>query len=97
MAAKESNEAKVASAEAQVKSAELDLGYCDVRAPLAGRIGAKAVPVGSFVGKGEPTLLATISQVDPIWFYCSISEVDFLQADRLAGRRGGKWASCPCT
>jgi RND family efflux transporter MFP subunit len=95
VAAKESNEAKVASAEAQVKSAELDLGYCDVRAPLAGRIGAKAVPVGSFVGKGEPTLLATISQVDPIWFYCAISEVDFLQADRLAREAGRKMGELP--
>ena len=95
VAAKESNEANVASAEAQVKSAELDLGYCDVKAPLAGRIGAKAVPVGSFVGKGEPTLLATISQVDPIWFYCAISEVDFLQADRLAREAGRKMGELP--
>ena len=95
VAAKESNEAKVASAEAQVKSAELDLGYCDVKAPLAGRIGAKEVPVGSLVGKGEPTLLATISQVDPIWFYCAISEVDYLQAERLAREAGRKMGELP--
>ena len=36
VAAKESNEANVASAEARVKSAELDLGYCDVKAPIGG-------------------------------------------------------------
>lgn len=92
---KEVNEASVASAEAQVKSAELDLGYCDIKAPLAGRIGARSVPVGSLVGKGEPTLLATISQVDPIWFYCAISEVDYLQADKMASQAGRKMGELP--
>lgn len=94
---KHMNEANVASALAKVKSAELDLGYCDVSAPLAGRIGAKEVSVGSLVGKGEPTLLATISQVDPIWFYCSISEVDYLQAEKLAREAGRKMGDLPVT
>ena len=94
---KQMNEANVASALAKVKSAELDLGYCDVSAPLAGRIGAKEVSVGSLVGKGEPTLLATISQVDPIWFYCSISEVDYLQAEKLAREAGRKMGDLPVT
>jgi membrane fusion protein (multidrug efflux system) len=91
------NQANVAAAEARVKSAELDLGYCDIRAPLSGRIGAKAVAIGSLVGKGEPTLLATISQIDPIWFYCSISEVDFLKAERLARTAGRKMGELPVT
>lgn len=82
-------EANVLSAEARVVSAEIDLGYCDVKAPLAGLIGAKQVSVGSLVGKGEPTLLATISQLDPIWFYCNISEVQYLTAES-EGRRTGK-------
>jgi RND family efflux transporter MFP subunit len=81
--------ANVLSAKARVESATIDLGYCDVTAPLAGRIGAKQVSVGSLVGKGEPTLLATISQLDPIWFYCNISEVQFLKAES-EGRRTGK-------
>jgi membrane fusion protein (multidrug efflux system) len=94
---KEVNEANVASAEARVKSAELDLGYCDIKAPLAGRIGAKEVPVGSLVGKGEPTLLATISQLDPIWFYCAVSEVDYLQAEKRAREAGRKMGDLPVT
>lgn len=81
--------ANVLSAEARVVSARIDLGYCDVTAPLAGLIGAKQVSVGSLVGKGEPTLLATISQLDPIWFYCNISEVQYLTAES-EGRRTGK-------
>ena len=93
----EVNQASVQSAEAELKSAELDLGYCEIRAPLAGRIGAKEAPIGSLVGKGEPTLLATISQVDPIWFYCFISEVDFLHAERVAGEAGRKMGELPVT
>jgi len=81
--------AAVQSAEARVQSATIDLGYCDVRAPIDGLIGAKMVQMGELVGKGSPTLLATISQLDPIWFYCNVSEVDYLraEADRL---RSGK-------
>jgi membrane fusion protein (multidrug efflux system) len=93
----EVNLASVQSAEAKVKSAELDLSYCDIKAPLTGRIGAKEVAVGSLVGKGEPTLLATISQMDPIWFYCSISEVDYLEADRVATEAGRKVNELPVT
>lgn len=81
-------EGNVQSAEAQVASAEINLGYCDVRAPAAGLIGATEVSVGNLVGKGQPTLLATISQLDPIWFYCNVSEVEYLQADAQANRTG---------
>lgn len=81
-------EAGVLSAEARVQSATLDLGYCDVRAPISGLIGATAVQVGELVGKGSPTLLATISQLDPIWFYCNVSEVSYLRAEAERQRVG---------
>lgn len=89
--------ANVLSAEAQVVSARIDLGYCDVTAPLSGLIGAKQVSVGSLVGKGEPTLLATISELDPIWFYCNVSEVALLKADAEARRTGKRVADAPVT
>ena len=44
--------AGVLSAEARVESAQIDLGYCDVRAPINGLIGAKQVSIGELVGKG---------------------------------------------
>jgi RND family efflux transporter MFP subunit len=91
----EVNEANVNAAVASVKKAELNLGYCVIKAPLAGRIGAAEVPIGSLVGKGEPTLLATISQVDPIWLYCSISEVQYLEAEQLARGVGRKMGELP--
>ncbi|MBK8094277.1 MAG: efflux RND transporter periplasmic adaptor subunit [Verrucomicrobiaceae bacterium] len=65
---------------AQVTAAELDLGYTDVAAPVAGIIGAKQVDVGSLVGKGLPTMMATISPLDPIWANVEISEVAYLNS-----------------
>jgi membrane fusion protein (multidrug efflux system) len=90
-------EANLLSAKARVQSAELDLGYCDVTAPLAGLIGAKQVSVGSLVGKGEPTLLATISQLDPIWFYCNISEVQYIRSQTEVQRTGKNAEDLPVT
>ena len=89
--------ASVLSAQARVESATLDLGYCDVRAPISGLIGAKQVSMGDLVGKGTPTLLATISTLDPMWFYCSISETDYLKVDSETRRTGKRVADLPVT
>lgn len=92
LASVEQGRAAVLSAEAQVESAQLNLGYCDVRAPISGLIGAKQVSIGDLVGKGEPTLLATISTLDPIWFYCSVSEVEYLRAESEVAKKGRRMA-----
>jgi membrane fusion protein (multidrug efflux system) len=84
----EVGEAGVQSANARVDSAKLDLSYCTMRAPVTGLIGAKQVAIGDLVGKGEPTLLATISTLDPIWFYCNVSEVEYLQAREKSKQTG---------
>ena len=44
-------------------------------------LGAKQVSIGELVGKGTPTLLATMSTLDPIWIYCNVSEVGILNLD----------------
>ena len=87
--------ASVLSALARVQSATFDLGYCDVRAPITGLIGAKQVSVGELVGKGQPTLLATISTLDPIWFYCNVSEVSYLKAQAEIQRTGKRVEDLP--
>ncbi len=89
--------ANVATAQSRVESAQLDLGYCDVRAPISGLIGAKQVSIGDLVGKGQPTLLATMSTLDPIWFYCSVSEVEYMQAQSKVASSGKAIASLPLT
>lgn len=70
--------ANVAAAEAAVRRAELDLGYCQIRAPISGRIGRHLVDRGSLV-QAEQTHLATIESLDPIHAYFSLSETDLLR------------------
>ena len=76
----ESAESAMETAMAQVRSAELDLTYTEIKAPVSGLIGSKQVDVGSLVGKGQATLLATISPLDPIWANAEVSEVAYLNA-----------------
>src|SRR5207248_5759608 len=67
-------QASVAVADAAVAKAKLDLGYTSLYAPIDGRIGRAEVKMGALVGQGEPTLLGTISQTDPMYVYFSVSE-----------------------
>lgn len=55
------------SAEAEVKTARLDLGYATVRAPISGRIGRSLVSEGSLVGQNETTPMALIQQLDTVY------------------------------
>ncbi len=89
--------ASVVSAEARVSAAELELSYCEIRAPVSGLIGAKQVSMGDLVGKGQPTLMTTISTLDPIWFYCNVSEVSYLKAETESQRSGKKVQDLPVT
>ena len=93
----ESSKASVEAAKARVESAQLDLGYCEVKAPIAGLIGAKEVSVGDLVGKGEPTLLATMSSLDPMWFYCNVSEDEYIRTKSRAAELGKDVGKLPLT
>lgn len=61
-------EANLRAAQAALQSAQLNLGYTQVRAPIAGRIGKVEVTVGNLVaaGPGAP-VLATLVSVSPIY------------------------------
>ena len=70
--------------EAAVKNAELDLSYCTITAPMDGLIGQRMVSVGNLVGRGEPTLLATLSALDPLRVSFALSEAEYLKiAERM--------------
>ena len=97
MASVEVGKAGVESARARVESAQLDLGYCDIKATVSGLIGAKEASIGELVGRGEPTLLATISTLDPIWFYCNVSEVEYIRAEERSRKLGKDVATLPLT
>jgi membrane fusion protein (multidrug efflux system) len=72
-------EAAVESAKASVTQADLNLKYTVVESPITGIISKLAVDTGNLVGKGEPTLLATVSQVHPMFADFSIAEAYYLQ------------------
>ncbi len=87
--------AQVAADRQVVEEAKLKLSYTTIYAPLSGRIGRAQVKIGSLVGKSEPTLLATISKVDPIWVNASISEREYLETVRYYAQRGDRDGSAP--
>jgi RND family efflux transporter MFP subunit len=77
-------QAAVMAGEAAVKNAELDLSYCTITAPMDGLIGQRLVSVGNLVGRGEPTLLATLSALDPLRVSFALSEAEYLKiAERM--------------
>jgi membrane fusion protein, multidrug efflux system len=78
--------AAVQAGEAGVQNAELDVSYCTITAPMDGLIGQRLVSPGNLVGRGEPTLLATISTLDPLRVSFALSEAEYLKiAERMAG------------
>jgi membrane fusion protein (multidrug efflux system) len=89
VSAQKAAHAKVEAAEAALARAKINLGYATVRAPIAGLVGKTEVDVGNLVGRGEPTLLTTISKIDPIYAEVRISETDVLEyrRARAEGRR----------
>jgi RND family efflux transporter MFP subunit len=96
-AALDMGKANVLTAKSRVETAQLNLGYCDVLAPMTGLIGAKQVSIGDLVGKGEPTLLATMSTLDPIWFYCNVSEVSYIKVKEWSEKEGKDLFKLPLT
>ncbi|MGI9408692.1 MAG: efflux RND transporter periplasmic adaptor subunit, partial [Hyphomicrobiaceae bacterium] len=86
--------ARLGSAQAALKSAQLNLEWTNVRAPIAGRISDRRVDVGTLVtgGQGNATTLTTVVSLHPIHFVFDASEADFLRYVR-ASRKGQRPSS----
>jgi membrane fusion protein (multidrug efflux system) len=70
---------QVQAAQAQVQQAELNLSYTRILSPIDGMAGIALVRVGNLVGQEGPTLLTTVSQIDPIRVNFPMSEVDYVK------------------
>lgn len=70
--------AAIQAALAAIRTAELNLSYTKIHAPVSGRISRNLVDVGNLVGAGERTLLATIVNDDPVYVYFNVNERDLL-------------------
>jgi membrane fusion protein (multidrug efflux system) len=80
--------ADVAAGKASVRSAQINLGYTDVVAPISGRVGISSVTEGAYVQGGAATLMTTIQQIDPIYVDLNQSSVQGLRLrqDLAAGK-----------
>ena len=79
VALQKSAEADVAAAKAAVQTAQINLGYASVSAPIGGRIGRALVTEGALVGQGEATQLAVVQQINPMYVNFTQSTTDVLK------------------
>ncbi len=75
-------EADVLSMKASVTTAQINVGYASVTAPISGRIGRALVTEGALVGQGEATQLAVVQQIDPMYVNFTQSASDVLKLRR---------------
>src|SRR6202171_481095 len=86
-AAVQSAQASVAAAQAAVENAELNLGFTQVRSLITGVAGQATVQVGNLVN--TQSVLTSVSQLDPIKAYFSISDSEYLALTQRAKHKGG--------
>lgn len=74
--------ASVDAARADVRTAQISLGYTRVYAPISGRSARSNVTEGAYVQAAQATLLTTVTQLDPIYVDTTWSAVDLLRVRR---------------
>lgn len=84
LARSEEYKAEIAKAEAEEVNAAIRYSYTRVLAPFDGRMGRHLVSPGNLVGDGKATDLATIEQIDPIYVYFNLNELDLIKIRRAA-------------
>jgi membrane fusion protein (multidrug efflux system) len=81
-AAQQSAEADVAAGRAALQSARINLGYAQVTAPIAGRVGRALVTEGALVSAAEATQLALVQQIDTVYVNLTQSSAEVLRLRR---------------
>jgi membrane fusion protein (multidrug efflux system) len=79
MAKKRDADARIEAAQAQITSAEVNLGFTRILAPISGRIGRSAASVGDLVGPNSGNLTTLVS-IDPIEAQFQVSEATYVAA-----------------
>ncbi|UEM22134.1 efflux RND transporter periplasmic adaptor subunit [Skermanella mucosa] len=86
-AAARTAEAGVLQARAALRQAEIDLGYTEIRSPIAGRIGQALFDVGDLVNPESGALAELVTQ-DPVYVLFQVSQRTLLDAQQAAGAQG---------
>jgi RND family efflux transporter MFP subunit len=92
-AARDQADAAVMAAEARLANAQIDLDYTKVRTPIPGQASRRYVDPGNLVGYTEPTLLTTVTRIQPIHVYFDAPEDVVLQM--LRQQKTGELAKEP--
>ena len=86
-------QAAIEAAKASIVQAKLNLEYCTIRTPITGIAGVRQVAPGNLVGQNEATLLTSVSNVNPMRVFLSISEREYLMYQRMRSEgkmKGGR-------
>ena len=81
---RDSAQANLRAAEAARDLSKLNLSYTEIAAPFDGRIDRRLQDPGNLVGSGQNTVLAEVNQIDPIYVYFTISDLDLARLMREA-------------
>jgi membrane fusion protein (multidrug efflux system) len=81
VAGEQTAQGNLASAEAALQNAKINLGYTEITSPIAGRVGRSAVTKGNVVGPDSGTL-TTIVSVDPMYVLFPVSQREFLELQK---------------
>jgi membrane fusion protein (multidrug efflux system) len=82
-AAYSSGKAMVEASQAALRNAQIELGYCNVVAPISGMIGISTVKPGDYVSRGPSFIINTVSSIDNIRVRFTISEKEYIRITRL--------------
>ncbi len=90
LAKAEASKAELDKSVADEINAKITYGYTHINAPFDGRIGRHLVDAGNLVGNGAATNLATIDQVDKMYVYFNLNELDLIKLRAAAKAIGFK-------
>jgi len=87
-AAIDSLNAAAKAEQANVRNAQVQLGYSTIRAPIAGKTGNLVVTTGNLVRANDTAPMVTITQSSPIYVTFTVAEPDFLRIRDYASKAG---------
>ncbi len=83
-------ESQVLGAQAAVDKAQLNFGFTRITSPIHGIAGIAKAQIGNLVGPGSIEELTTVSTIDPIKCYISLSEQEYMRAQEERSKRVGR-------
>jgi membrane fusion protein (multidrug efflux system) len=86
-AADDQAQAQIMTDDANVKTAQINLGYTNIVSPIKGEVGRTRITRGNLVGP-DSGVLTTIVSVDPMYVAFSVSQREFLRAQESSSQKG---------